>query len=121
MSANAVFVLVACLALAVHLAVLVWVLRAQTGIHGLLCVNVAVAGLVLAYQLSRAQYILRPPVDRQQLALAGFEALAVASAAWAYGGHRLPGVIAYAVFGLHLFASAAAVLFVLTVRFDRMM
>jgi hypothetical protein len=99
---------------------LVWFLRSRKGAGLMLSVNVAVSVSVLAYQLPRLGYSLATPPDEQLLALIAFEFLVLATAWWASGGRRLPLVLSCIAFGLHLCASLAAVVFVLTFRIDRL-
>lgn len=121
MSSNSVFGAIAILVLAAHVVALAWALWSPKRIGLLLSVNAAVSASVLATEAQRLRYILAAPPDGQLLALIAFELVVLAAALWAFRGRRLPIIVSCVAFGLHLCASVAAVLFVLTFRMTRLL
>ena len=104
--------------LVVHLLILAGaVMRRQPALaFGL---NLAVAGLVLIALALDLKW-LRTPVDWQVAGLAAFDLLAAAAAVLALQGYRPAALASWAVFALHLLASALAVAFVLTFKINRL-
>lgn len=115
---NAQLTFVAVGALVVHLLSLAGaVMRRQPALaFGL---NLAVAGLLLIALVQDIKW-LRPPVDWQVVGLAAFELPAAAAAVLALRGYRPAALASWAVFALHLLASALAVAFVLTFKINRL-
>lgn len=107
------------LALAAHLAALLWLWRPNR-FALLLRVNAAVSLAVLAYQVQRIRYILAPPSDGQILMLAAFEVLVLAFAIGACKGGRVPVAVSCLAFAVHLCASVAALAFMLTFQMTRL-
>lgn len=104
-------------ALAVHLVLPLACLWARRGFAPLLVCNGVMAALVLA---AVAPDLPRAFGDEQVMALAGFEVLVLAAALWASRRRGWPRTVSYGAFGLHLCASVATVLFMLTFRITRL-
>jgi len=111
---------VAWLILAAHGAALAFALFGRRGIGPLLPVNIGVAAIVLAGVVTRGRYLFAPP-DWLILALAAAElgVIAVSIAAWRRGSRPL-AALAGVAFTLHLLATIALLLFLLTFRMDRL-
>lgn len=104
-------------ALVVHLVLPLVCLWARRGFAPLLACNGVVAALILA---ALVPGLPRAFGDGQVMALAGFEVLVLAAALWARRRRGWPRVVSYGVFGLHLCANAAALLFLLTFQITRL-
>ena len=112
-----VVIAIVVVALLVHLVLPLACLWAGRGFAPLLACNGVVAALVLA---ALAPGLPRAFGDAQIMALAGFEVLVLVAALWARRSRGWPRVVSYGAFGLHLCASVAAVLFLLTFRITRL-
>jgi len=111
---------VAWLILAAHGAALAVALFRRGGIGPLLPVNIGVAAIVLAGVATRWSYLFATP-DWPMLVLAAAElgVIAVSFAAWRRRSRPL-AALAVAAFNLHLLATAALLLFMLTFKMDRL-
>jgi hypothetical protein len=104
--------------LAAHVAALILALaRKPAGAAAIPAVNIVVAVVLLAYNVPR---LVAYPGDGQRVALALFEALALALAAAALWRMRLAYGGSCVVFALHGLASIAAVVFALTFKITRL-
>lgn len=113
MAADTVFIAVAGLALALHLAVLGW-RRAMPAL------NATCAAAILGHLAARLGQILAPPADLLLLGIMAFEALILLAAVLALRGHALGRRLSWLGFGLHAAASALALAFALSFRLDRL-
>lgn len=120
MSENSIVAAVAILVLMAHLAAFAWLAWTGGDVRPVLCCNVAVAVVILGYQLSRRRYLLVPPVDQEVVDLVAFEAAVLLMSGWSFHGRRAAVIASSAACAVHLVASAAAVLFVLTFRMTRL-
>jgi|SRR6185369_1020551 len=111
---------IAWLIVAAHGVALAFALFGRRGVRPLLPVNIGVAAIVLAGVAARWPYLFAPP-DWPMLALAAAE-LGVISVSIAARRQR-SGPLALLVgagFTLHLLATAALLLFMLTFKMDRL-
>lgn len=118
MSDNMIFQALAIAALALHLAVL------GAGLLGwrraMPMLNAVMALAVLAWLLARLPRLIAPPADLTMLALLGFEIFVLRLALLASRGSGSAARLSWLVFALHLAASAAAAVFALTFRMERL-
>lgn len=118
MSGNMIFQALAIAALALHLAVLGAGLLGWRRAMPLL--NAVMAAAVLAWLLARLPRLIAPPADLTMLALLDFEIFVLRLALLAFRGGGSAGRLSWLVFALHLAASAAAAVFALTFRMERL-
>ena len=107
------------LVVALHLAALVWAVWSRTG-WSLAVVNILTCIPVLAYQATRLRYIFTPSPDEQIIALIILELVVLGAALGALRGGRSWRIASGAVFGLHVCALVAIVVFALTFRMTRL-
>jgi len=119
MSDGAVLTL-AWLILAAHVVALAFALFGGRRVRPLMPVNIGVAAIALTGVAARGRYLFAPP-DWLILALAAAElgVIAVSIAAWRRGSRPL-AALAGVAFTLHLLATIALLLFLLTFRMDRL-
>ena len=106
------------LILAAHLSALATAVLKRTSLP-MLWLNLAVAGVVLAYLALHPRW-LAAPVDEQMMALAGFEGVVALAAVMALRDVRYAGAVSWGLFGVHLLMSVAAAAFALLFRMTRL-
>jgi hypothetical protein len=116
---NAQFAAATMLVLAAHLGALAATVLRKRGAGPVVALNAAVALAVLAY-LGAHPRAFGPPLDGQTVALAAFEATALAMAAMAARKVRIALAASWLVFVVHFAASGLAVAFALLFKIDRL-
>jgi hypothetical protein len=111
--------LIAWAILAAHLAALGIAWLSKHGIRPLLLVNVAVATIMVASVAARGRYLITPP-DWPLIMFVAIEAGVVALSILAWRQSDRWRAVATVIFALHLLATIAAMLFMLTFSMGRM-
>lgn len=114
-------VLTVSLLLAAHVAAIIaTIVRRHRGVAPLLAVNLIVAAIVLIAIGSRGRYLFTPP-DWPVLALAAGECgvIALSLATWRRARRGYRG-LSIGIFALHLLATTAALIFMLTFSMTRL-